>query len=560
MAIADDIDFDLANQIMKRKTGAGATVYSANAVYSYVQDTFDELTHFTYKDPMTAQTPTSYTMVEGWYIQEELTKYIDGGAIQTSGYVDENRTLICGASGWTNFVTGDVGNTITGSVTGDTGTIIDYDNTAHKIWVRMDAAGDLFDNASENYTQSGTGAGTATAISTTGEHVFANPYSLGTLEGTPAIYIFQNGEKITSWWAAGHFDILIKVTESGVDIDSKAITAFCRTWTDKYDNFYIVLTTAGQNAIPLGTSDDLDNQTAVGTIEDYQDGTLATVAIGFNFTSPYSYDIGDGNGAQPYNVQVDCDGESLAIVYEVCKYWNRDGSTKQLEQDTDSNFVDGEEYRYAKNTYAEVKPSPLGTFAGDKFFGARGVYFTNLHADDVQAFQLKDANGVTRNPPNYQSFAITGLVSGDRVAIFLESGGSVDKTQYNIKATQSSGVAYVDIGVSIPNDTPTTGTVIVKDSVTGTEDVYAYTSWSGDRFTITGVTSDAYQTADNVFVPYLYEQAAAASASESVIYTSDRNIIAKFRLAGFKPWSTTGVFVATGYSVKADRTTDPQYT
>lgn len=560
MAIVDDIEFDLVNSIMKRKSGAGATVYSTNAVYSYAQDTFDELTHFSYQAPMSAQTPTSYTMIEGWYVQEELTKYIDGGAIQTSGYLDEIRTLISGATGWTNFVSGDIGNTITGSVTGDTGTILDYDNTAYKIWVRMDAVGDLFDNATEDYTQSGTGAATATAISTTGEHIFANPYSLGTLEGTPAIYIFQGGEKISSWWAAGHFDILMKVRESGVDIDSKAITIFCRTWTDKYDNFYIVLTTAGQNAVPLGTSDDLDNQTVVGTIEDYQDGTLATVAIGFNFTAPYSYDVGDGNGVQPYNVQIDCDGQTLAIVYEVCKYWNRDGSTKQLEQDTDSNFVDGEEYRYAKNTYAEVKPSPLGTFAGGKFFGARGVYFTNLHADDVQAFQLIDANGVSRTPPNYQYFAMTGLVSGDRVAIFPESGGVVNKTQYSIKTDQGSGVGYVDIGVSIPQDTPTAGTVIVRDSITGVEDVYAYTSWSGDRFTLSGVTSNAYQAVDDVFVPYIYEQASAASVSESVIYVSDKNIIAKFRLAGFKPWSTTGVFGVTGYSVKADRTVDPQYT
>jgi len=560
MAIVDDIEFDLVNFIMKRKSGASATVYSVNAVYSYAQDTFDELTHITYNPPTSAQTPTSYTMIEAWYLQEELTKYIDAGAIQTSGYLDEIRTLICGASGWANFVAGDVGNTITGSVSGDTGTILDYDNTAHKIWIRMDAAGDLFDYVTENYTQSGTGAGTATDISTTGEHVFANPYSLGTLEGTPAIYIFQAGEKITSWWAAGHFDILMKVRESGVDIDSKSITTFCRTWTDKYDNFYIVLTTAGQNAVPLGTSDDLDNQTAEATIEDYQDGTLATVAIGFNFTAPYQYDIGDGNGNQPYNVQIDCDGQSLATVYEVCKFWTRDGSTKQLEHDTDSNFVDGEEYRYAKNTYAEVKPSPLGLFAGGKFFGARGGYFTNLHADDVQAFQLIDANGVSRNPPNYQSFAMTGLVSGDRVAIFLESGGVVDKTQYAIKTTQSAGVAYVDIGTTIPNDTPANGTVIVRDSITGAEDVYAYTSWSGDRFTISGVTSNAYQAADAVFVPYLYEQATGASAAESVIYVSDRNIIAKFRLAGYKPWSTTGVFAATGYSVKADRTVDPQYT
>ena len=556
MAIADDIEFDVANFIIKRKSGAGATIYTVNAMYVFAQDTFDELTHMSYDVPMSAQTPTSYTVIEGFYIQEELTKYLKSGAIQTDDYTDEVRTLHCGSSGWTNFVAGDIGDTITGSVTGDSGSILDYDNTNYKLWIRMDAAGDLFDNASENYTGAGTGSATATAISTTGETLFANPYSLGTLEGTPAIYIYQDGSKITSWWSAGHIDILIKVSESGVDVDGKAITVFCRTWTDLFDNFYIVLTTAGQNAVPLGTADDLNNTNTTGAVAVWE----ALAGIGFNFTSPYSYDIGDGNGAQGYNIQIDCDGQSLAKIYEVCKYWTRDGSTEQLELNSDGNFVDGQEYRYAKDTYAEVKASPLGTFAGGKFFGARGVYFINLHGDDVQSFQLIDAAGVTRNPPNYQSFAITGLVSGDRIAIFLESGGEVDKTQYGIKTTQSGGVAYIDIDVSIPADTPATGFVIVKDSVTAVEHVYAYTSWSGDRFTISGVTTDAYQAVDAVFVPYIYKEATSTSASVAVTYVSDRNVIAKMRLAGIKPWSTTGVFSATGFSTSVNRITDPQYT
>lgn len=558
MAIADDIDFDLTNMIMKRKAAAGTTVYTANAVYSYCQDTFDELDHMSYDPPMEAATPTSYSMINGWYIQEELTKYIDGGAIQTVGYTDEIRTLICGSPSWVNFITTDVGTLLTGAVTTDTGTVLDYDNTNYKVWIRMIDSGDTFDNPAENYSCTGTGAGLSTAISTTGEHVFANPYTLGTLEGTPDIYIFQDNVKITSWWAAGHFDVLIKVMESDVDIDSKAITVFCRTWTDLFDNFYIVLTTAGQNAVPVNTKNDAGNQTAVGTIEDYTDGTLATVAISFNFTSPFQYDIGDGNGDQDYNVQIDCNGQLLSIVYEVMKWWTRDGSTTQLEQDTDSNFIDGEEYRYAKNTYSEEKASPLGTRPGSKLFGARGVYFTNLHANDVQAFQLIDAGGTTRDPPNYQSFLLEGLTSGWRCAIFLAVAGKPDKDQYNIKATQAD-VGYIDIDETIPVDTPTSGTIIVRDSITGTEYVYAYTSYSGDRFTISGTTGVSFQTADTVFVPYIYEEASGANVSESVVYVSDRAIVVKVRLAGKKPYITTGTFGSTGYSLLVNLNDDPQY-
>ena len=562
MAIADDIDFDLTNFIMKRKAAASSTVYSANAVYSYVQDTFDELDHMSYNVPMSAQTPTSYTMIDGWYIQEELTQYIEGGAIQTDGYDNATtgvRTLICGATLWTPFISTDVGLTLTGGTTTDTGVILDYDNSAYKIWIRMVDSSDTFDDADEAYTSSGTGVGQSTAISTMGEHIFANPYTLGTLEGTPAVYIIQDGEVVTSWWAAGHFDVLIKITESDVDIDSKAITVSVRNWTDTYDTFPITLTTAGQNAVPLGTADDLNNTSSEATIEDYTDGTTATVAIGFNFTTPYSYDIGDGNGVQDYNVQIDCDSQRLSVVYEVMKWWTRDGSVTQLEFNSDSNFIDGEQYRYAKDTYSEVRPSPLGTFAGGKMFGARGVYFTNLHADDAQAFQLVDAGGTTRYPPNYQSFLISDLVSGDRVSIWKAVAGKVDKDQYNIKATQAD-VAYVDIDETIPNDTPANGTVVVRDSITGTEYYYTYTSWSGDRFTISGTTGVSFQTADTVFVPYIYEQATGTSVSESVVYVSDRTIVVKFRLAGFKPTENTGTFGATGYSITASRTVDPQYT
>lgn len=490
MAIADDIDYDVTNKIVKRKTGAGITVYSANAIYSWLMDEFDELVLMDDTVPMSGQTPTSYTMINGWYIQEDLTKYVYGGAIQTSGYNDEIRTLVCGSPGWTNFIVGDVGNTLTGSVTGDTGEILDYDNTDYKIWIRMDVAGDLFDNATENYTQSGTGAATATAISNTGETIFANFYTLGTLEGVPTLYVFQDDSRVNpDWWGTGHIDVLIKISESGVDIDSKKITVFCRNWTDLYDHFEITLTTAGQNAVPLGTSDDLNNQSTEADVEDMQDGTTATIAIDFSFTAPFSYDIGDGNGAQDYEIQIDCDSQTLDDVYEVCKYWNRTGSTKQMETNADGQFVDGEEYDSADTgVYADVKASPLGTFAGGKFFGARSIYFINLAAADAQNFQLIDKAGVTRNPPNYQAFGVTGLVIGDRVAIFEDTGsgnGVVDKVQHTSHATNNvAGDSTFETQAAITTDTPTSGTLIVVATDELEEHIYRYASYSGVAFTM----------------------------------------------------------------------------
>lgn len=497
MAIVDDVEFDLINKIIKRTTGAGTTVYSANALYSFAMDTFDELTHIDDTVPMSAQTPTSYTVIAGWYLQEDLTKYINGGAIQTSGY----NTVITYApvTIGTPFVVGDIGDTLTGSVSTDTGDLVDYNNTTGEVWIRMTTTADVF---ADTDVLSGAGTGTATVDGTprTGETIFANPYTLGTLEGTPVIYIVQDGVTLTSWWAAGPFDIIVKVTETGTDIDSKAITVFCRAWTDLYDNFEITLTTAGQNAVPLGTSDDLNSQTAAATVLTWAAANIggtdavSSIDIDFEFTSPFSYDIGDGNGVQDYSVQIDCDSISLANVYEVCKWATRDGAESgYLETESDANAIDGEAYRYALSTYAEVKASPFGTFAGGKFFGARGVYFINLHADDVQNIQLVDNAGNTRSPPNFQAFSISGVVSGDRCAIFLDTGsgnGVVDKTQHTSDATANvAGDSTFETQATIESDTPTSGTLIVVATDELEEHIYRYASYATDIFTLPTATT-----------------------------------------------------------------------
>ena len=39
-----------------------------------------------YSVPMSAQTPTQYTMINGWFIDDESVKALYGGSIQTSGW------------------------------------------------------------------------------------------------------------------------------------------------------------------------------------------------------------------------------------------------------------------------------------------------------------------------------------------------------------------------------------------------------------------------------------------------------------------------------------------
>ncbi len=564
MAIADDVAIDYVNKIIGRDGSPSVTLYEVNELYSYLMDTFDELAQMDDQIPMSAQTPTSYTMINGWYIREDLTRQLKKGAIQTAGYLDDIHVLVLDGT-YAGPDEANIGVQVTDD-SSDVGALVDYDNVAQKWFIRVGSSTVIADGSVMSINGDAGVTGDASGDSITGETIFANPYSLGSINGSPTLYIYQDGSVI-DWsgyltdqsWANGHFDILVKVTEGSTDINSKEITVFAREFGELYSNFVITLTTAGQNAVPLGTALDGNNESAVGVVEDNQDGTTATIAVDFNFSSPYQYDIGDGNGNQSYDCQITCDGQSLDKVYEVTKYWTRRTSTKQLELDTDSNFINGEAYLFADATYSPVVTAPFGTFAGGKFFAARGIYFTGLHGDDAQAFQLIDNTGTTRNPPNYQAFTVNGVASGDRVGVYLETSqgsGLVKKDQYSLSG--ANALNTITVGATIPADTPTTGTIIVVDD-DGSEISYTYSGYSGSDFTVT-ISATVYSGSETAYVPYILEESTGSSVSETTtIFVSNRFVVTKVRIAGILPFVTSGTYNSSGYTGTAIRTTDSQY-
>ena len=194
MAIADDFTIDYVNKRLYHSSGT--TVYSANALYTYIMNTFDELEQMDDTVPMSAQTPTDYTLINGWFVDDESFKYLKGGAVKTDGHLNDIRILTLTSTDYVNAVSGDIGKTVTGGSTGDTSKLLSYNNTTRKWWVRMDDSGDLYDDNDESMTiSSGTGAGNMSAISVTGEHLWANIYTLGTIEqhtNEEQIYVIQN--------------------------------------------------------------------------------------------------------------------------------------------------------------------------------------------------------------------------------------------------------------------------------------------------------------------------------------------------------------------------------
>ena len=213
-----------------------------------------------------------------------------------------------------------------------------------------------------------------------------------------------------------------------------------------------------------------------------------------------------------------------------------------------------------------VKTAPFGTFAGGQFFGARGVWITNMHAEDANSYQLIDSNNVSRTPPTSISISVNGVAAGDRVSVFRATGagGTVNKSVYTIFETHTSPVAYIRIAGSAPLDTPATGIIHVVRRLSGNiqgEERYSYTAWTDNttytEFTISGTTTEDYDTNDTAYVPYIEEEATGTSVSVSVQFVETRDVVTVVRRKGILPFRLAGGQITSGgYSAAAIRTAD----
>jgi hypothetical protein len=387
MGIQEDFLVNSYTKLFKHTSGT--TVYTANAIYSYLQDMFDEIGNTVIDVPMSAQTPTEYTLINGWFIPEDSFKYIRGGAIKTVGWdtaINPTGITILYFSTYTDAVPSDIGRLVISGTA--TGTLLDYDNTLKKWWVRK-GINSLSGSVS---VVSGVGGGTVGA-SKTGEALFANIYSLGLLEATTTniLYVEQNNPELTNnqiaqYWPAGHIDLLVKVKEASVPIDGANVRIYCREYTDLYTHFAVDLSSGGRNPIPLGTADDSNNTTSDTVVSGWNDVTVTFGTI--------TRDLLDGTGPKQYNVEIDCGTRpNLLQVYERLKLITSRNSGFTI------NGAAGQYYRVSNPSYAENTTAPFGSYAGGIFFGARGVWLKNVPNTDRNNYKLIDAAGLNHNAP-----------------------------------------------------------------------------------------------------------------------------------------------------------------
>jgi len=305
MSIGDDFTIDTSSKVIRHSSGT--TVYSVADWYSWLMDTFDEPAYMSYQNPLKYNTPTSYTMLNGWFLDNgdgsNILQYLTGGSIDTENYdtvADPVYILDVDTIG-ADFVAGDKGLNLTDDAT-PVGPVLAYINnyggTAdhNRVWVR-DTRGTpaTIADSSTIAVSGGTGAGTANGDSINGNEVYANIYTIASFAGTPdpQVYIFQVhpdtgiSTRIAEWsaftnWDRGSIDILIPVKLGGVAIDSGNIKVFVRQTGDTFTH------TEGQVSTASGTRTPIATETASDTVNItkgeyymfYDGGTSPSISAG----------------------------------------------------------------------------------------------------------------------------------------------------------------------------------------------------------------------------------------------------------------------------------------
>lgn len=566
MPLSADIAINYTTKVIRKTGTMGSQFYTVRDFYSYLMDVFFQAAQMDDDGPMLAPTPFDYTMVKGWYIEQGLIQNLRGGTIKTVGYQGAIQVITLQSSGYTNFNSAALDSQVSDDGS-PIGPLLDYDNTQRKIWVRAVGA---VANGSAITVAAGTGAGTSTGASATGEEQFSNVFTLGTVANGNA-YVMQNGVVLTSWWGVGnadgvggtsgnHIDVLIKIMEAGTEIDGGKITIFNRNYGDTYDHVEVDLTSGGRTPAALATTADINNTTAEATVAGWVDadhggGDAAGILVTFG---TFNADVNDDGTNEAYTAQVDCDGRPLAQVYEALK-WLCD---KDRASGTVLNSVYGQVYISANSAYTPSKASPFGTFAGGKLFGARGVLFVNMDAGDASNYQTIDNAGNTRTPPATVSVQVTGLQSGDQVfQATVDGGGAVVKNTYTLASGNDNGDGTVTITGTINNDTPASGYLrIVRAG--SFEHRYAYTSYNRTSgvFTLSATLSQNYLNTDTLYVPFLDEAASGSTLGKSIKYVANRDTVVRVRrgTGGSKivPYEVAATIGSNGSSVPALRISD----
>jgi hypothetical protein len=366
------------------------------------------------------------------------------------------------------------------------------------------------------------------------------------------IEVLQNGALIVNdFWNLGGSGLnadlvagishrfIVKVRSGGVDIDGRRLLGISREFGFTYSEFGINGTSRGNNVLALSQANDLNNQTAVGTVATWTDIV--------NGNEGYSaIDVTGDTVDEFYYSEWDKAARTINQFYERGKWLTRRGSsstlyglngqifrgiTHDVTVDTPSGtFQEPEPISWTGgtgqllainstttptrlwmqlltgvaptdgqtitggtssatcvvNVTVTSRPVPNTAFGQSTGSAIIGAYGLGIQASDLTASDtLFDLDNVAQLPPNNVQFTVSGLVNGeDRVLVGPATGGVLDTGQFLLNAGVSSGAATIVVkdgteaagtGESIATDAPTTGTIRVQ----GDDGVFYRVTYTG---------------------------------------------------------------------------------
>jgi hypothetical protein len=171
---------------------------------------------------------------------------------------------------------GDIGRQVTEATSGDTGTLLDFEQLpdgTYVLWIRPDTSGDTFalSTALTTTGDSGSMSVTGTAAASSGLTLWPSIQAIGSVPSASEVYLYQDRVKMTDWegnfqwWATdpsvslGIIDILVRTTIAGTVIADGDVEVFARRYTSLYDNFRLNVAAGGRSALPLASAPDINN-------------------------------------------------------------------------------------------------------------------------------------------------------------------------------------------------------------------------------------------------------------------------------------------------------------
>lgn len=162
-----------------------------------------------------------------------------------------------------------------------------------------------------------------------GDDLYSGLVMVGSVETGTEIQVIQDESVLTSFWSTGLNavpaanilnQVLIKSRVDGADINGKRILVVARELSDKYAEFSVTLGLANAVAAVF-TSDDLNNQTAAGTIS----GWTITNTEGYQ-----TLDIPQDGSSDPFYSQWNKGTQSANDLYEKTKWIQRRGTAQTI--------------------------------------------------------------------------------------------------------------------------------------------------------------------------------------------------------------------------------------